>query len=496
MTEARGGGPSPWSLLTTPGEIRAASYLVGSHASQYRLIVDVLATRQEASLTGVGLDELAGLIRSRLPQDSAAELFEDLNLTDRLASLVSWGTCAVWQDRATTEEEFLRNRHRYQLTETGAALNQAVRTIEEGLGAGSTAVLLAPAVLADRLRAALDAVSGERLQDASREFSVVETTLDAMAREANQWQSRMAAALGGVPDQERITRLLETILAYVDAWGAGVDAWSGRITACLPGLRAIEPDTWRALTLQRLGAEINLETVARATDHLSGIVTVLEHWFDGELSQATRLRRQMRDAVTPVLRGHRALLAVGGTVSRAAELSRLADAVARAESDQDAWRVFASGTGLYSARHLALEVPETPGAPSVWEAPPVPVSKRLRSQGGRSLSGRAPRVVDRSEARSLARATAARDQAALREAEHRLVRRSGTHLSDWSALTAEETRLFLDLLSAARESNGTGTTADGRCTMKLTPVHPPRSAVCQTEEGRLVLADALVEFTS
>ena len=496
MTEALEGDLSPWSLLTTPGEIRAASYLVGSHARQYRLIVDVLADRQEVSLTGVGHDELAELIRARLPQGTVAELVEDLNLSDRLASLVSWGTCEAWQDRATTEEEFLRNRYRYQLTEAGAALNQAVRAIEEDLGAGSTAVLLAPAVLADRLRAALDALAGERIDDASREFSVVETTLDAMAREANQWQSRMAAALGGVPDQARITRLLETILAYIDAWGAGVDAWSGRITACLPDLKAIGPDIWRALTLQRLGAEINPETVTRATTHLAGIVAVLERWFSGELPQATRLRRQMRDAVTPVLRGHRALLAVGGTVSRAAELSRLADAVAGAEDDAEAWRVFASGTGLYSARHLAMETPEVPGTPSVWEAPPAPVSKRLRSQGRRSLSGRAPRVVDRSRARELARAAAAHDQAALREAEHRLVSRSGTHLSDWAVLTAEETRLFLDLLTSARESDGTGTTADGRCTMKLTPVHPPRSAVCRTEEGRLVLVDALVEFTA
>ena len=54
------------------------------------------------------------------------------------------------------------------LTEAGAALNQAVRAIEEDLGAGSTAVLLAPAVLADRLRAALDALAGERIDDASR----------------------------------------------------------------------------------------------------------------------------------------------------------------------------------------------------------------------------------------------------------------------------------------------------------------------------------------
>ena len=326
VTDAGQGETSPWNLLTIPGEIRAASYLAGSHARQYRLIVDVLAAQQEVSLTGVGHDELTTLIRARLPADSAAELLSELNLTDRLASLVAWGTCEAWQDKATTEEEFLRNRYRYQLTEAGAALNQAVRAVERDLGPGSTAVLLAPAVLADRLRAALDALAGERLEDASREFSVVETTLDVMAREASQWQSRMAAALGGIPDQVRITRLLETILAYVDAWGAGVDAWSGRITACLPELEAITPETWRALTLQRLGAEINTGTLEHATTHLTGVVAVLERWFSGELSQATLLRRQMRDAVTPVLRGHRALLSAGGTVSRSAELARLADA--------------------------------------------------------------------------------------------------------------------------------------------------------------------------
>ena len=496
VTDAGQGETSPWNLLTIPGEIRAASYLAGSHARQYRLIVDVLAAQQEVSLTGVGHDELTTLIRARLPADSAAELLSELNLTDRLASLVAWGTCEAWQDKATTEEEFLRNRYRYQLTEAGAALNQAVRAVERDLGPGSTAVLLAPAVLADRLRAALDALAGERLEDASREFSVVETTLDVMAREASQWQSRMAAALGGIPDQVRITRLLETILAYVDAWGAGVDAWSGRITACLPELEAITPETWRALTLQRLGAEINTGTLEHATTHLTGVVAVLERWFSGELSQATLLRRQMRDAVTPVLRGHRALLSAGGTVSRSAELARLADAVARATDDATAWQVFAAGTGLYSARHLALETPEVPGSPSTWEAPPVPVSKRLRTQGSRSLSGRAPRVVDRSKARALARAAAAHDQAALREAERRLVSRSGTYLSEWPALGPEETRLFLGLLTAAREAEGAGSSADGRWGMKLTPVDPPRSAICVTDEGRLVLADALVEFTA
>jgi len=54
----------------------------------------------------------------------------------------------------------------------------------------------------------------------------------------------------------------------------------------------------------------------------------------------------------------------------------------------------------------------------------------------------------------------------------------------------------LELLTAAREAEGAGSSADGRWSMKLTPVDPPRSAICVTDEGRLVLADALVEFTA
>lgn len=485
-----------WTILAAPGELKAASYLSGPLAKQYRLIVDTLADQQDISLTGVGYDELELLVKNRLPSEAADDLMDNLVLADRLKQLVTWGTCESWQDKAESEQEFLRNRYRYQLTESGSAINRAARQVEADLGPTSTAILLAPKFLTERLAAALDAVDDDRPEDASSEFAQVEQTLDHMARAATDWQSKLAAALGGAPTEARVTRLLETILAYVDVWGSGVDAHSQRLSAAIPRLRAIPDDMWRALTLVRLGSEANAATLADAQRHLSTIPDTVARWFAGPFPQATRLRRQMRDAVTPVLRAHRALLAVGGTVSRSAELLRLADAITVAGSDDEAWRIFATASGLFSARHLTMRAPEEPNSVSTWDAAPVPVSKRLRAQGRRSLSGKAPRVPDNSEARRLARQEAARNRADLAAAEHRLTARTGTALSQWEPLSQAEADLFLTLLSAAREHGSTGVTADGRWTMTLTPTDPPTSAVVRTASGRIVLADAVVEFTS
>ncbi len=491
--------PSPWQLLSLPGTLAAASYLAGPLAKQYRLIVDILDDERTHSLTGVGHDELEALVRGRLPDDDARNLLVDLDLNARMRQLVDWGTCESWQDRAESQQDFLRNRHRYQLTEAGSSLNAAARRIDADLGSTSTAVLLAPATIVERIAATLSALDGDSPARASQEFAQVQTTLDAMGMAASDWQSRLAAALGGTPTEQKISRLLETILAYVEAWGSGVDAWTGDIRAGLPRLQALPDGTWRAMALARLGAEAPEATLSDAVDEMRTAVGTLSTWFAGERPQAHRLRLQIRDAVTPVLRGHRALLAVGGTVSRKADLLRLATAIERAQGDEDAWRLWCAATGLYSARHTTWETPDVTAGPqtSTWDAPPAPISRRLRTQGARALSGRATRIVDTSAARAEARRLAARTQADLERAAAALTARSGTPLSTWDALSSTEVELLLELISAARndraaDGTSTGWSADGRWRLALTP--RPGSAVLSTPDGRLVLPDADVEF--
>ncbi len=491
-----------WSLLVLPGTLPAASFLTSPRASQYRLIVGIMAERQTQSLTGVGHDEFVAVLRERLPGDAEA-LLAGLNLEERLAQLVSWGTCEAWQEKAETEADFLRNRYRYQLTEAGAEFQRTAERLDSGLGAGSTAALMAPGTLAERLEATLTAVALGDVPAASSAYSQVQTTLESMAASASVWQSKLAAALGGAPDEGKVTRLLETILAYVEAWGSGIDAYTGRIAAALPGLRTLDADTWRALALVRVQSDAPEHTVAEAIDELRSVVGVLDLWFSGPLPQAQRLRRQMRDAVAPVLRSHRTLLAVGGTVSRKAELLRLARAVEAAPEAADAWELWASATGLFTARHLRLESPavDRPTHTSIWEAPPAAVSRRLRSQGHRSLTGRTARIPDLALARAEARRRAARERADLARAEAALVVRSGTRLSEWAPLDAPQADLLFVLISAARnhrhpDGSLEGVSPDGRWRIVLRPVDPPGRAVLHTPDGRLVLDDAHVEFTA
>lgn len=493
---------SHWDVLGLPGQIQSASFLTVPLAHQYRLIVDVLAERQSVSLTGVPHDELAALVRSRLPARSAAELMDDLNLDTRLASLEGWGTVESWQDRAETEADFLRNRSRYQLTEAGAFLHRMVEQMESDVGAGSTAALMAPGSLADRLTATLAAIEAGDFVAASTEYAQVETTLASMSGAAASWQSKLAAVLGGPPEEARITRLLETILAYVEAWGSGVDAYSSLIADAVPRLAAQPAEVWRRLALARVQTSAPAEAVDEAVAELTQVLQTLEHWFCAQTPQAQRLRRQMRDAISPVLRSHRTLLAVGGTVSRKADLVRLAHAIEAAPDAAQAWQLWTSATSLFAARHLRVRSadPDRPLQTSVWDAAPAAVSSRLRAQGQRSLLGAAPRMVDTSAARAAARALAARDRADLARAEAALAERSGTELSSWGPLTSIETRLFLDLLSSARNARQpdgslVGVSPDGRWRLRIRPSTPARTAILHTPDGRLALADARVEIT-
>jgi len=493
----------PWDVLGLPGQVQAATFLTTPLAHQYRLVVDTLARQQTVSLTGVGHDELLALVTARLPDESASGLVAELNLDARLESLVAWGTVEAWQDRAETEADFLRNRSRYQLTEAGAFLHRMVDQLESTVGMGSTAALMAPGSLADRLAATLAAIQVGDHTAASTEYAQVETTLTSMSNSASIWQSKLAAALGGPPEEARITRLLETILAYVEAWGSGVDAYSSGISESVPRLESLPPETWRRMALARVQTGAPEDTVTETVAEMMRVTATLRHWFCGDVPQAQRLRRQMRDAVAPVLRSHRTLLAVGGTVSRKADLVRLAHAIEDAPDADAAWRTWAGATSLYSARHLRVPAPE-PDQPlhtAVWDAPPAGVSSRLRAQGQRSLTGRAPRMQDTSAARAEARRLAIRERAETARAEADLALRTGTDLSSWTPLSPSETQLFLDLLSAARNNRApdgsmTGVSADGRWRLRLLPTQPRRPAILRTPTGRLILADARVEITS
>lgn len=502
-----------WELAGLPGRLDVAAYLTADqHAAQYRLIVDVLLDSQEQSLTGTGRDELFDQVRQRITGSAGAATAAQLtapevfDLDARMKALQRWGVVVRWQDKARTEADFIRTRDRYQLTAAAADLHRWLRHSVDEDAVATSAAAFAPAVIADRLDDALRCVLDQDYQAAATAWAQVRTTLKDMAEAAAVWQSRMASALAGAPDEQKMRQLRQTLLAYVTVWGAGVDGYSPRIRDGIARLGHLGDDDWRAIALEGLDADVAEETVELVVAGHRELAATLARWFGGAEGQAQRLRRQVRDAVTPLLRGSRVLLATGGSVTRRAELLRVAARVEAAGSDAEAWRVWCAATGLWTARHLPGTPPEpreTPSRTSFWDAPPVPVEVTLRRRGVRTARGKPAQVPDRRTARAAARRAAAAERAEAIAAERELLRRSGQHLAEWEPvrLPAEST-LVWELLTAVlrRTPDPEGVrlaySRDGRWRVAAFPAPPGRpSALILLPGGRLVCENWRLEVS-
>lgn len=448
-----------WELAGFPGRLDVAAYLsADQHAAQYRVIVDALLDAQEQSLTGVSRDELQATVKERMRAATNQATAERLTRPDvfdvdaRMKTLHGWGVVTRWQDKAKTEADFVRTRDRFQLTPEAADLHRWLRRTIDDDAVATSAAAFAPAVIADRLDETLLALVDDDVQAAAQAWAQVRTTLKDMADAAGIWQSRMASALAGAPDEAKMQRLRETLMAYVNVWGAGIDTYSPRIRDAVGRLVHVSAEQWRALALAGLDVEAAEETVrAVMRAHLDTVET-LRAWFRERGGQAHGLRRQVRDAVIPLLRGSRALLATGGKVTRRAELLRIAAAVENAGSDDEAWRRWCAATGLWSARHLPGCPPEPAGSPartSFWDAPPVPIDVTLRKRGARATRGRPVQVPDRRRARAEARRQAERERAEAEAAERTLLARSGVRMADWTPVERRvEAELVWELLTA------------------------------------------------
>jgi uncharacterized protein (TIGR02677 family) len=502
-----------WELAGFPGRLDIAAYLTADQlAAQYRVLVDVLLDAQEHSLTGVGKDELLAAVRERIAVTADTTIADRLtspgvfDLDERMRALQHWGVVIRWQDKAKTEADFIRTRDRFQLTSEAADLHRWLRRKIDEDAVATSAAAFAPAIIAERLDETIDALEAHDHARAAQAWAQVRTTLKDMAEAASIWQSRMASALAGAPDEDKMRRLRETFMAYVTVWGAGVDSYSPRIRNALSSLNdRVTGADWRAMALTGVDAAAAEETVRAISQGNSDAAEILGVWFGEGHGQALRLRRQVRDAVTPLLRGSRALLATGGRVTRRAELLRVASAVESAASDADGWRVWCAATGLWSARHLSglTDEPDAPARTSFWAAPAVPVDVTLRKRGTQSVKGRPAQVPNRREARRAAREAAARQREAVERAEQALAARSGSHLADWSPIASqEEAAVVWDLLTSVLRSTPDehgvrmAYTGDDRWLVLASPApssYP--SAVLTMPEGRVACENWKIEVT-
>lgn len=497
-----------WALAGLPGRIRFASYLTVRNSAPYRLIVDVLLEAQARSLTGVARVDLPRLLREHAAERYGYGVAEDLlredalELDQKMVQLFKWGTVESWQDRAELETDFLRNRERYQLTQQAAELHRFVVAQEQAQRDTSTSALLGPALIAKHVEEFCSAALARDHETADTAWAQVQLTLSDMQRAAHRWQSAMAHGLSGAPTADKIESLTTLLRNYVDVWGASVDLHTPAIGALALRVAELDADTWRAIALHRLGAEVPDGVLADAVHELMDAAATLRAWFCGRDNESRRLRRQVRDAVPDVLRSHRTLLSVGGAVSRRAEVLSLAGELERAEDDHAAWNIWRKATGLYRPVHLILNAPDAaPAGSSFWDAPPAAVDRRLRARGHQALKGTPGRIPDLSQARAVARSKAAQARRELAEAEEGILRRSGHPLSTWGELTDAEGALLWEMLSTARsgtrhpDGSRSASTEDERWQIRMVPApQTTSSATIQLPEGVVVLDDVTLEF--
>lgn len=494
--EREGSGPDLWQLAGLPGGLIEASYLTGKFAAQYQVIVSVLLDQQQHTLTGVAAADMPDLLRAHLTDRGVDPNLVDeagFDLKDRMTSLERWNVIHRFQDRALRDADFVRDLDRYQLTETAAQLHRAVTGLGDDLAAGAAATL-APGVLTANLAVLAESVTTDPAAAASA-WAIIENTHQAMARAAAGWQARLAGALAGTPTSEKIAVVQETLSRYVDMWGAGVDTHSESITEQVATLTGLPDSVWRRIAVHNLGASADDTAIIELGGSYRRTLDTLRTWFDGPQCQARKLRRQMRNTIQPLLRGQRTLAAVGGHVSRRAELLALAGRLEASDDDATAWQLWCTATGLYSAVHLpgTTTAPAgNPSASSFWDAEPVQVEARLRKHGPKATTGTAARIPDHRDNRKAARERNRQQQQETARTEAAVVARSGLLLSQWTEVTDPELDMLLMLLSTVSTARPDAAgvrevvTGDGRWRIRSEPVPNAGSAVVRVSSGRLV----------
>jgi uncharacterized protein (TIGR02677 family) len=501
-------GADSWMLAGLPGRVPVASYLVSRFAAQYRVIVDVLLAEQDNSLTGLSYDEIAAAVSTRLARIFTAELAEELatdeawNLQARLDSLVLWDVITSWQEPARSGEDFLRRRDRFQLTPAAARLHSFWTDPQSQDQASEGDLTLAPRAIHDRLVAFARAIRDQRFADAAGEFQQVITLHQAMATAARGWQRGLAHAVSGGPDEAKQEMLWRTLQAYVAMWGEQVDVNSPRIAEVV---RELDPlltnSSWRACVRAALADDVTDALVDSQVERWTHTWAALAAWFAWPTGQARRLRRQLRGLVAPWARNMSILMDSAGSVTRRPELLRLASALEQASSDEEAWRLWYTAAGTYSARHLLLPADSADDSVQPWsDAPGAPVSGRFRRQGHRAAVGRRAVTPDYGAGKAAARQARRAALAERREAEVSLRERSGTTVDTWGTLTLAEFDLLKEFVGAVRRGGGAiggrnaAVTSDGRWKVRLIAAPGTGSAVLETENGSWVTPAWLFEM--
>lgn len=486
-------------------------------AGFYRAILDVFARAKRQYRLQLRPDEvLAEASWQGLPNGRPPGL-EEVNAA--LAQLRDWGNLESHPDtsRVSTLGDFYRARYLYRLSQGGEAVEAALTLFVHTLQRRAELQTVALEDIASRLQA-LVVLAGAAEADVAKVHETLRDLVRVFEGLADNAQAFMAGVARSIELQQAgaaaVAAYKERLIDYLNRFIGDLVHRSAAIAA---HIRAVEPYLERLLQLvaereARDAAPGDAAEMAAAESRYLDAWRErwggLQRWFfrtGHEPSQADLLRSRARSAIPQLLAAiHAVNERRSGRSDRSADFRVLAGWFAGCASDADAHRLARAAFALNPARHYGLIVKDEdavrPG--TGWaEAPPIPVSPRLRQYGEAAPRGPLPRVQDRSEARRLLATAIAEEAGQTEAARRRLATGAATRLSDLGALDPHAFGLFLNILGEALAEQGGPDatverhTGDGLLRIRLEPLGADSRAEVRTANGVFAGRDHLITIT-
>lgn len=433
-----------------------------------------------------------------------------------LDSLVEWGNVLSSPDtgRVVVVEDFYRKRQLFQLSHEGEAVERALATFDGALGRRGALQAVALADIALGLREVLSLMNDDEL-----DLGKLQQALTALTNRFVDLAENASAFMGSL---QRTIDLTDTDEAAFSAYKSRLIEYLERFIHDLTvkgpqiaGLLLSANDDRVAIALRALAdrdaasgppdpddpqnSGESDRLFAQWQNRWSG----LRAWFiatDSGDSQAKMLRLSALAAIPTLLDVVRAINARrSGRSDRSSDYLRLAEWFQSAPTDDDRHRLWRSAFGLYSARHLSVDLDtwqlwqDAAGLTGVpWsDAPPLHVSPQLRRTGSYERRGRPNQVADRSAERAMLALRAEHEAAQIAEARKRIATVGTVELADIARLDSVAFGLFLSLLGDALvgkepgEIETTTLSSDGTMRIDLTAISDAPIVAIHTERGTL-----------
>lgn len=494
----------------SPTTYDAFKHVTAPSSALYRRVLGVFVDAKERFQVHLRPDD----VHRELRREDAQPVDID-TVTGALESLVEWGNLASTPDtgRVTVVEDFYRKRQLFQLSAAGEAVERALRAYDEALGRRGALQAVALDDIADGLREL-----GTLIDAAELDLGKLQQCLGALTGRFNDLADNASAFMASLQRTIDLTDTDETVFAayktklidYLERFIHDLTVRGPQIASLLLGADEDRVDAALWQLAQRDAAAVAPDpddlAAAGERDHLHALWANrwagLRAWFlttGGRDSQAKLLRLSALAAIPSLLDVVRAVNARrSGRSDRSSDYLRLAQWFQEAETDGDRHRIARATLGLYSARHLTVDVDtwqdwqDRAGLVGVpWaDAPPLHISPQLRRTGSYERRGRPSQVIDRSAERAMLALKVERESAEIAEARRRLATGGEVELAALAGLDSVSFGLFLGMLGDALVSKRSVAAAvstrssDGTMSIELTPI-PGAPVSITTERGTL-----------